>query len=101
VPINTRERLLRVKETSLLAEGVGDDLLDALELICMVRIRHQARQAESGAAVDNNVIPESLSSFERNHLKDAFQIVSQAQSFLRYRYNVSPAMQTDVRNGQK
>ncbi len=101
VPINTRERLLRVKETSLLAEGVGDDLLDALELICMVRIRHQARQAESGAAVDNNVIPESLSSFERNHLKDAFQIVSQAQSFLRYRYNVSPAMQTRVRTGQK
>jgi CBS domain-containing protein len=101
VPVNTRERLLQVKETSLLAEGVGDDLLDALELICMVRIRHQARQAESGGEVDNNVIPESLSSFERNHLKDAFQIVSQAQSFLKFRYNVSPAMQTGMRAGQQ
>lgn len=101
VPANTRDRLLHVKETSLLAEGVGDDLLDALELICMVRIRHQARQAEAGAAVDNDVMPESLSSFERNHLKDAFQIVSQAQSFLRYRYNVSHAMQTGMRAGQK
>jgi len=101
VPANTRDRLLHVKETSLLAEGVGDDLLDALELICRVRIRHQARQAESGAAVDNDVMPESLSSFERNHLKDAFQIVSQAQSFLRYRYNVSHAMQTGMRAGQK
>jgi CBS domain-containing protein len=101
VPVNTRDRLLQVKETSLLAEGVGDDLLDALELICMVRIRHQARQAESGTPVDNDVMPETLSSFERNHLKDAFQIVSQAQSFLRYRYNVSPAMQTGIRTGQK
>jgi CBS domain-containing protein len=101
VPVNTRDRLLHVKETSLLAEGVGDDLLDALELICMVRIRHQARQAESGTPVDNDVMPETLSSFERNHLKDAFQIVSQAQSFLRYRYNVSPAMQTGIRTGQK
>ena len=101
VPVNTRERLLQVKETSLLAEGVGDDLLDALELICMVRIRHQARQAESGGDVDNNVIPESLSSFERNHLKDAFQIVSQAQSFLKFRYNVSTAMQTGIRAGQQ
>jgi CBS domain-containing protein len=51
--------------------------------------------------VDNDVMPETLSSFERNHLKDAFQIVSQAQSFLRYRYNVSPAMQTGIRTGQK
>ncbi len=67
----------------------------------MVRIRHQARQAESGIPVDNDVMPETLSSFERNHLKDAFQIVSQAQSFLRYRYNVSPAMQTGMRTGQK
>ncbi len=100
VPVNTRDRLLHVKETFLLAEGVGEDLVDALELICMIRIRHQARQAESGAAADNNVIPESLSSFERNHLKDAFQVVSQAQSFLRYRYNVSPAMQTGIRTGK-
>jgi CBS domain-containing protein len=95
-PINTRERLVRVKETALLAQGVGDDLLDALELIAMVRIRHQAHQAESGIPVDNNVTPESLSAFERNHLKDAFQVVSQAQSFLNYRYNVSPAMQPGI-----
>ncbi len=101
LPVNTRERLLQVTETTLLAEGVGDDLLDALELICMVRIRHQARQAESGGDVDNSVIPESLSSFERNHLKDAFQIVSQAQSFLKFRYNVSPGMQTGRRTGQQ
>jgi CBS domain-containing protein len=95
-PINTRDRLIRVKETTLLAEGVGDDLLDALELISMVRIRHQARQAESDIPVDNNVPPEHLSSFERNHLKDAFQVVSQAQSFLKYRYNVSPGMQPGI-----
>jgi CBS domain-containing protein len=95
-PSNTRDRLIRVKDTPLLAEGVGEDLLAALELIAMVRIRHQARQAESDLPVDNNVTPERLSSFERNHLKDAFQVVSQAQSFLKYRYNVSPGMQPGI-----
>ena len=94
------KKLIRVKETALLAEGVGDDLIDALELIAMVRIRHQAHQAESGIPVDNNVTPESLSAFERNHLKDAFQVVSQAQSFLKYRYNVSPAMQPGIGSKQ-
>ena len=101
MPLNTEERLTHVKETPLLAEGVGDDLLDALELISIVRIRHQARQVEAGISPDNNVIPETLSSFERNHLKDAFQIISQAQSFLKYRYNVSPAMQTGSNPSRK
>ncbi len=101
MPLNTAERLIHIKETPLLAEGVGDDLLDAFELISIVRIRHQARQVEAGSSPDNNVIPESLSSFERNHLKDAFQIVSQAQSFLKYRYNVSPAMQTGINPSKK
>ena len=101
IPLNTEERLAHVKETPLLAEGVGDDLLDALELISVVRIRHQARQVEADISPDNNVIPETLSSFERNHLKDAFQIISQAQSFLKYRYNVSPAMQTGINPSRK
>ncbi|MCA1792488.1 MAG: DUF294 nucleotidyltransferase-like domain-containing protein [Desulfotignum sp.] len=101
MPINTEERLIHIKDTPLLTEGVGDDLLDAFELISIVRIRHQARQVEAGTLPDNNVIPESLSSFERNHLKDAFQIVSQAQSFLKYRYNVSPAMQTGIDPSKK
>ncbi len=101
MPLNTEERLAHVKETPLLAESVGDDLLDALELISIVRIRHQARQVEAGISPDNNVIPDTISSFERNHLKDAFQIISQAQSFLKYRYNVSPAMQTGINPSRK
>jgi CBS domain-containing protein len=32
------------------------------------------------------VSPESLSSFERAHLKDAFLVVKNAQSVLEYRY---------------
>lgn len=91
---NTRNRLDRIKQTSLLADGVGDDLLDALELISMVRIRHQARLVEQGRTPDNNVTPEHLSAFERRHLKDAFKVVSQAQAFLRFRYNAASAMQT-------
>ncbi|MCG8634298.1 MAG: DUF294 nucleotidyltransferase-like domain-containing protein [Desulfobacterales bacterium] len=97
--INTENRLDQIKQTTLLAEGVGDDLLDALELISMVRIRHQARQVESGKIPDNNVRPERLSSFERRHLKDAFKVVAQAQSFLRYRYNAHPGMQVSKTPG--
>ena len=90
--INTLERLADVNETDLLPEGVGSDLIDALEFISMVRIRHQAKQIEAGIEPDNDVAPQRLSSFERRHLRNAFQVVDQTQSFLRYRYTASDGM---------
>jgi len=84
--LNTRERLADINATRLLPEGVGGDLIDALEFISMVRIRHQARQVENDLPADNHVAPVRLSRFERQHLRNAFQVVDKSQSFLRYRY---------------
>lgn len=92
--VNTLERLADVNDTSLLPEGVGSDLTDALEFIGMVRIRHQAKQIEAGIQPDNHVQPKRLSSFERRHLRNAFQIVDKAQAFLRYRYTAADGIPT-------
>ncbi|MFN2382275.1 MAG: putative nucleotidyltransferase substrate binding domain-containing protein, partial [Guyparkeria sp.] len=35
---------------------------------------------------DNNIEPENVSDGERHNLKDAFQVLSNAQKFLRFRY---------------
>jgi CBS domain-containing protein len=91
--INTLDRLHDIKETDLLPQGVGRELIDALEFISMVRIRHQVQQIENGGTPDNNVDPERLTKFERKHLRNAFQIVEESQSFLRYRYTASESMQ--------
>ncbi|MFW5825723.1 MAG: putative nucleotidyltransferase substrate binding domain-containing protein, partial [Marinobacter sp.] len=84
---NSFERLKDIARARLLPEDGVENLRDALEFIAIVRIRHQALALEEGREPDNNVRPEDLSPFERSHLKDAFQVVSQAQKFLRYRYN--------------
>lgn len=86
---NSFTRLQDIAHTRLLPEDGVDNLRDALEFIAIVRIRHQAIAMENGREPDNNVRPEDLSPFERSHLKDAFQIVSQAQKYLRYRYNAN------------
>ena len=62
------------------------DLKDAMELIYMVRIRHQALDIENGEEPDNNIEPEEMSEFERRNLKAAFQILSNAQSYIKFRY---------------
>ncbi len=83
---NTFDRLKEITDADILPRGRGPDLRDALELIAMVRIRHQALDLEAGTEPDNNIEPENLSDFERKNLKDAFQILSNAQKFLKYRY---------------
>jgi CBS domain-containing protein len=85
--VNSFERLDDIMAAGLLPAGKGRELSDALEYIAMVRIRHQARLIEEGSQVNNNLRPEDLSNFERRNLKEAFQVLSNAQSFLRYRYN--------------
>ncbi|MCV6588563.1 MAG: DUF294 nucleotidyltransferase-like domain-containing protein [Marinobacterium sp.] len=86
---NSFERLDDIIEANLLPSGRGPDLRDAMEFIATVRIRHQARDIEEGRDPDNNIEPEYLSDFERRNLKDAFQILSNAQKFLKFRYNAS------------
>lgn len=83
---NSFERLEDIIESNILPKGCGQDLRDALELISIVRIRHQALAVEQNEEPHNNVIPKNLSHFERKNLKDAFQILSNAQKFLRLRY---------------
>ncbi|SKA67282.1 putative nucleotidyltransferase substrate binding domain-containing protein [Enterovibrio nigricans] len=83
---NSFERLDDIIEAGILPKGRGEDLRDAMEFISMVRIRHQAIDVEQNIEPDNNIEPENLSDFERRNLKDAFQILSNAQKFLKYRY---------------
>ncbi|GGB96658.1 cyclic nucleotide-binding protein [Marinobacterium zhoushanense] len=86
---NSFDRLQDVIEADILPQGRGQDLRDALEFISMVRIRHQALDLDAGQKPDNKIEPENLSDFERKNLKDAFQILSSAQKFIKYRYQAS------------
>ena len=65
-----------------LSSEAAADLHDAFEFIRYVRLLHQAKQIRSGEAPDNFVAPDELSSFEKRHLRDAFQIVRTAQQTL-------------------
>ncbi|MDG3088203.1 DUF294 nucleotidyltransferase-like domain-containing protein [Vibrio hannami] len=86
---NSFERLDDIEEAGILPKGRAQDLRDAMEFISMVRIRHQGIDVENGIEPDNNIEPDNISDFERRNLKDAFQILSNAQNFLKFRYQAS------------
>ncbi len=83
---NTLDRLEDIQEAGLLTEDVKNDLQDALEFISITRIRHQAKQIEADLPPDNNLRPESLSKFERRHLKDAFLVINSQQTYMRMKH---------------
>lgn len=86
---NSFDRLDDIRDANLLPLGRADALRDALEFMSMVRLRHQAQNLTLGEEVNNNINPETLSQFDRRNLKDAFQALSNAQKFLKFRYPAS------------
>ena len=86
---NSFDRLEDIIEAGILPKSKGEDLQHAMELISLVRLRHQALDIESEIEPDNNIEPENMSDFERRNLKDAFLVLSNAQNFLKYRYSAN------------
>ena len=80
--VNTYERLHAVKAFPSISKQGASDLLDAFEFISITRLKHQVRQIRRGDRPDNFLHPESLSAFERSHLKDAFSVIKSLQSAL-------------------
>ncbi|HKJ94100.1 MAG TPA: DUF294 nucleotidyltransferase-like domain-containing protein [Gammaproteobacteria bacterium] len=83
---NSFRRLEDIGGTQLLGPGVADRLGYALEFLTLSRIRHQVIDIEHDRPPDNNVEPENVSDHERHNLKEAFQVLSNAQKFLQFRY---------------
>jgi CBS domain-containing protein len=84
--VNTQSRLEVVGGLGEVSTQGAADLKHALELVSMIRLRHQARMIKAGNKPNNFMLPDELSSLERNHLKDAFEIVRTMQAALGQRY---------------
>ena len=83
---NTVERLDAALQCKALSREMHGNLIDALEFISSLRIRHQAKQIHKGLAADNFLPIEELSGLEKSHLKDSFSIIKTMQQFFESRY---------------
>ncbi|MEO5344048.1 MAG: DUF294 nucleotidyltransferase-like domain-containing protein [Gammaproteobacteria bacterium SHHR-1] len=87
--VNTLDRLRFSAAHGALSQEGAANLIDALEFISILRIRHQAKQLKQGQAADNYLPPNELSALERGHLRDAFKVIAEMQSALDSRYQAS------------
>lgn len=81
--VGTLARLNALSDAGKMHRDDAQSLSDALLFVNELRIAHQARQIEMGAAPDNLIAPADLSPLERDYLKDAFAVIRDALDTLR------------------
>lgn len=80
--VGTEDRLRAIGQAGSLSDEVIRDLIDAFRFISNIRLAHQIRQVELGQEPDNFVNPEDLTTAEKRHLREGFNIIRKAQSSL-------------------
>ncbi len=84
--VHTLERLQEAVSSKLLTLKDSRNLTDAHEFISRLRLVHQGEQLRDGVKPDNHLNPSTFSSLSRHQLRDAFAVVTNAQSALRVKF---------------
>ncbi len=84
--INTQERLRKSCQKQALSKEGLNDLNDVFEFLSFIRLTNQVNQIEKGLLANNNLSPGTLSSLERRHLKDSFELIKTYQSAMTNSY---------------
>ena len=86
--VGTAQRLARLVELGQLDAALARDLTESLHYLMNLRLRRQLRCRADGVPVDNQVIASSLSTMERDQLKDALAITRRFRALLRERFRL-------------
>ncbi|MCW8085718.1 DUF294 nucleotidyltransferase-like domain-containing protein [Sabulicella glaciei] len=86
VAVNTFDRLEELGARGAVSPGGARGLLEALDLIGSIRLRHQVRMASEGLRPDNHIRLDELSANERKRLRAAFVLVRTMQSAMEAKY---------------
>ncbi|MFC3025298.1 DUF294 nucleotidyltransferase-like domain-containing protein [Vibrio zhugei] len=82
----TEARFIYAAENGAMSEDSCQNIIGAYKFITQVRFQHQLQAIKQNKTPDNHIEPDSFSSFERKHLKDAFKMISELQDVAKLRF---------------
>jgi CBS domain-containing protein len=86
---NTIDRLTAAQSLHYFDEGLRRELVEAFELLTLLRLEHQLQQSRTGQPLSNYVKPAALSHLQRSLLKEAFHTVTRAQGVIDERFRAA------------
>jgi CBS domain-containing protein len=87
--VNTLDRLHAAAGSASISADASHSLADAYEFVATLRVRHQAAQLRAATRPDNFLSPQQMSTLERAHLKEAFNLIGSLQRALQSRFPLS------------
>ena len=69
-----------------MSKEMANSLIDAHEFIAGIRLEAQGKQYRANVEVNNYLDPKELSPLVRHQIKEAFNVVREAQSAMRVRF---------------
>jgi CBS domain-containing protein len=84
--LNTEDRILQLEDRQALNEASIQDMLGTWRYATQLRYLHQRLALSRGELPDNMLDPARFGSFERQHLKDAFSIISGFQEAAKMKF---------------
>lgn len=84
--LNTEDRIQFVCDKGVINERSAQDLLGTYRFINQLRYSHHLSCLRHGQEISNYLDPNEFGSFERQHLKDAFRIISAFQDSIKMKF---------------
>ena len=84
--VNSRQRLSELIGNPGINKQDIYNLLDAAEFIAHKRLVNQGQQYENNLPLSNYLLPSSLTSLSRHHLKDAFTVLHDSQAGIKLKF---------------
>ncbi|MCG6201067.1 DUF294 nucleotidyltransferase-like domain-containing protein [Psychromonas antarctica] len=84
--VNSKQRLTALIGTHGINTEDIHNLMDAAEFIAHKRLINQSSQYEQGVPLSNYLLPDSLSSLARHHLKEAFKVINDSQTGIKLKF---------------
>ncbi|PQJ84780.1 DUF294 nucleotidyltransferase-like domain-containing protein [Aliivibrio sifiae] len=86
--LNTSERMEFLHEHKVLNDATYQDLSETYHYVNRLRFQHQLQAIQNEKPIDSQLQPDLFGSFERQHIKDAFRIVSTFQELMKMKFGV-------------
>lgn len=84
--LNTSERIDFLRDEKVFNDSTYQDLSETYHYVNQLRYQHQLQAIQNDDPIDNQLQPDLFGSFERQHLKDAFRIISSFQDLIKMKF---------------
>ncbi|PJG84046.1 DUF294 nucleotidyltransferase-like domain-containing protein [Caviibacterium pharyngocola] len=85
--MSTEQRFKYCYKQGIINQETVDNALEAYQFVCNMRFKYQANALQHQQELNNHIDPSQLTTFERNHLKDAFRLIAKFQEAAELRFS--------------